>query len=125
MQQVSYGPLIMNIMSCYTGFFNVRRVAISSAGRVGCEFIHPHNRRTPLQAEEALGPISIPQGSRGVRSTGTFDSPATKIFFTINIITQYQCVHTEKSHVTCKNVYVFKLSLGVNEQMIESSNPDI
>ena len=27
MQQVSYGPLIMNmfIMSCYTGFFNVRR----------------------------------------------------------------------------------------------------
>jgi hypothetical protein len=26
----------------------------------------PHNRRTPLQAEEALGPISIPRGSRGV-----------------------------------------------------------
>ena len=25
MQQVSYGPLIMSIMSCYTGFFNVRR----------------------------------------------------------------------------------------------------
>ena len=25
-----------------------------------------HNRRTPLQAEEALGPISIPQGSHGV-----------------------------------------------------------
>ena len=25
-----------------------------------------HNRRMPLQAEEALGPISIPQGSRGV-----------------------------------------------------------
>jgi hypothetical protein len=25
-----------------------------------------HNRRTPLQAEEALGPISIPRGSRGV-----------------------------------------------------------
>jgi hypothetical protein len=23
----------------------------------------PHNRRTPLQAEEALGPISIPRGS--------------------------------------------------------------
>ena len=26
----------------------------------------PHNRRTPLQAEEALGPISILRGSRGV-----------------------------------------------------------
>jgi hypothetical protein len=26
----------------------------------------PHNRRTPLQAEEALGPIFIPRGSRGV-----------------------------------------------------------
>jgi hypothetical protein len=26
----------------------------------------PHNRRTPLQAEEVLGPISIPRGSRGV-----------------------------------------------------------
>ena len=26
----------------------------------------PHNRRTPLQAEEALGPISIHRGSRGV-----------------------------------------------------------
>jgi hypothetical protein len=26
----------------------------------------PHNRRMPLQAEEALGPISIPQGSHGV-----------------------------------------------------------
>ena len=26
----------------------------------------PHNRLTPLQAEEALGPISIPRGSRGV-----------------------------------------------------------
>jgi hypothetical protein len=24
-QQVSYGPLIMSIMSCYTGFFNVRK----------------------------------------------------------------------------------------------------
>jgi len=24
-QQVSYGPLIMSIMSCYTGFFNVRQ----------------------------------------------------------------------------------------------------
>ena len=26
----------------------------------------PHNRRTPLQAEEALGHIYIPRGSRGV-----------------------------------------------------------
>jgi hypothetical protein len=30
-------------------------------------FYIPHNRWAPLQAEEALGPISIPQGSRGVR----------------------------------------------------------
>ena len=29
-------------------------------------FYIPHNRRTPLQAEEALGPISIPRGSRVV-----------------------------------------------------------
>jgi hypothetical protein len=29
-------------------------------------FYTPHNRRTPLQAEEALGPISILRGSRGV-----------------------------------------------------------
>jgi hypothetical protein len=39
-------------MSCYTGFFNVRRgwqslntgpgfIYVSSAGRVGCEFLHP------------------------------------------------------------------------------------
>ena len=55
MQQVSYGPLIMSIMlimSCYTGFFNVRRgwqsltrdlgfIYVSSEGRVGCEFMHP------------------------------------------------------------------------------------
>jgi hypothetical protein len=26
----------------------------------------PHNRRTPRQAEEALGPISKPRGSSGV-----------------------------------------------------------
>jgi hypothetical protein len=26
----------------------------------------PHNRRTPFQAEEALGPISTPRDSRGV-----------------------------------------------------------
>ena len=29
-------------------------------------FYIPHNRRTPLQAEEALGPISITRGFRGV-----------------------------------------------------------
>jgi hypothetical protein len=131
-QQVSYGPLL--IMSCYTGFFNVRRgwqsLLLSkhpslrgcAGGRIDTRFIHPrsisplkgvnpagtpgyrngtesfcglkgrpshgtsvlftshlkdglvvnlyipHNRRTPLQAEEALGLISIPQGSRGVGS---------------------------------------------------------
>ena len=55
MQQVSYGPLIMSIMlimSCYTGFFNVRRgwQSLNTGPRfylrlirrtVGCEFIHP------------------------------------------------------------------------------------
>ena len=35
-------------------------IYVSSAGRVGCEFLYP------LQAEEALSPISIPWGSRGV-----------------------------------------------------------
>jgi hypothetical protein len=34
-------------------------------------FYIPHNRRTPLQAEEALGPISIPRGSRGVDSNAS------------------------------------------------------
>ena len=29
-------------------------------------FYIPHNRRMPFQAEEALGPISIPRGSHGV-----------------------------------------------------------
>ena len=57
MQQVSYGPLILSIMlimSCYTGFLNVRRgwqslnmgprltfIYVSSAGWVGYAFIHP------------------------------------------------------------------------------------
>ena len=35
-------------------------IYVSSAGRVGCEFLHP------LQTEEALSPISIPWGSQGV-----------------------------------------------------------
>jgi hypothetical protein len=52
------------------------RVAISQHGTsvlftshpqdgLAVNFYIPHNRRTPLQAEEALGPISIPRGSRG------------------------------------------------------------
>ena len=65
----------MLIMSCYTGFFNVRRrwqslntVLFTSHPQDGLiVYLYiPHNRRTPLQAEEALGPISIPRGSRGV-----------------------------------------------------------
>ena len=65
----------MLIMSCYTGFFNVRRgwqslntVLFTSHPQDGViVYLYiPHNRRTPLQAEEALGPISIPRGSRGV-----------------------------------------------------------
>jgi hypothetical protein len=69
---------IMLIMSCYTGFFNV---AISQHGTSVLFTSHPqdglvvnccipHNRRTPLQAEEALGPISISRDSRGVLSVG-------------------------------------------------------
>jgi hypothetical protein len=69
-QQVSYGPLIMSIMliiSCYTGFFNVRRgwQSLNTGPRFYLRLIRwtgwlcisyiPHNRRTPLQAEEALG----------------------------------------------------------------------
>ena len=74
----------MLIMSCYStlgsltcdedGNLSTRDLGIiyvSSEGRVGCEFIQTtvvnlYNRRTPLQAEEALGPISIHRGSRGV-----------------------------------------------------------
>ena len=48
----------------------------------------PHNRRTPLQAEEALGSISIPRGSRGVdtfqrtcvsraEKSGAYSTPGT------------------------------------------------
>jgi hypothetical protein len=45
----------------------------------------PHNRRMPLQAEEALGPISIPWGSRGVdpfqrtrvEKPGAYSTPGT------------------------------------------------
>ena len=84
MQHVSYGPLIMSIMliimnimlimSCYTGFFNVRigwqslntgpRFLFTSHPKDGLvvNLYIPHNRRMPLQAEEALGPISIPRG---------------------------------------------------------------
>ena len=50
-----------------------KRVAISQHGTSVLFMSHPkdglvvnlyipHNRRTPLQAEEALGPISIPRG---------------------------------------------------------------
>jgi hypothetical protein len=64
---------IMLIMSCYTA----ERVAISQHGTsvlftsqpqdgLVVNLYIPHNRRTPLQAEEVLGPISIPRGSRGV-----------------------------------------------------------
>jgi hypothetical protein len=55
----------------------VKRVAISQHGTSVLFTSHPkdglvvnlyipHNRRTPLQAEEALGPISIHRDSRGV-----------------------------------------------------------
>ena len=42
----------------------------------------PHNRRTPLQAEEALGPISIPRGSRGV---GTNNRLSYKVVYVLNM----------------------------------------
>ena len=56
---------------------SAKRVAISQNGTSVLFTSHPkdglvvnlyipHNRRTPLQAEEALGPISIPRRSRGV-----------------------------------------------------------
>jgi hypothetical protein len=40
-------------------------IYVSSEGRVGCEFIH---------SEEALGPISIPRGSRGVNPCHIYES---------------------------------------------------
>ena len=65
-------------MNCYTGFFNacgeggnlstrdLGFIYVSSAGRVGCEFLHPAQPTDAPSAEEALGPISIPRGSCGV-----------------------------------------------------------
>jgi hypothetical protein len=43
----------------------LKEIDLSKDGLVVNLYI-PHNRRTPLQAEEALGTISIPRGSRGV-----------------------------------------------------------
>ena len=34
----------------------------------------PHNRRMPLQVEEALGPMFIPRGSRGVNIPYNFEN---------------------------------------------------
>ena len=63
----------MLIMSCYT----VKRVAIPQHGTMVLFTSHPkdglvvnlcipHTRRMPLQAEEVLGPITIPRGSSGL-----------------------------------------------------------
>jgi hypothetical protein len=46
-------------------FLNVLVLNIAEKLLAGNLYI-PHNRRTPLQAEEALGPISIHRVSRGV-----------------------------------------------------------
>ena len=39
-------------------------IYVSSAGQVGCEFLHP--TQPPLQTEEALGPISIPRSLKKI-----------------------------------------------------------
>jgi hypothetical protein len=68
---------IMLIISCYTEFFNVRRGWQSQHGTSVLFTSHPmdglvvnlyipHNTRTPLQAEEALDPISMSRGSGGI-----------------------------------------------------------
>jgi hypothetical protein len=47
----------------------------------------PQNRRTPLQAEEALGPISIPRGSRGVdpfQRTSASRAEKPGVYFTLD-----------------------------------------
>ena len=55
----------------------------------------PHNRRMPLQAEEALGPISIPQGSRGVdplkHITDLFTPIDTKEYYLLQLSVVWQC----------------------------------
>jgi hypothetical protein len=62
---------------CAGGRIGTKSVAISQHGTSVLFTSHtkdglvvnlyiPHNQLTPLQAEEALGPISIPQGSRRV-----------------------------------------------------------
>ena len=68
----------MLIMSCYStlgsltceedGNLSTRDLGIIYRPKDGLvvNLYIPHNRRTPLQAEEALGPISMHRGSRGV-----------------------------------------------------------
>ena len=72
---------IMLIMSCYTGFFNVRRwwQSLNTGPRftshpkdeLVVNLYIPHNRRTPLQAEEALVGLTpfrglVPLGRRNL-----------------------------------------------------------
>jgi len=60
----------------------------------------PHNQRMPLQAEEALGPISIPRGSCGVdpfqrtsasraEKPGAYSTPGTPSFWTYITFKQF------------------------------------
>ena len=65
-------------MSCYTGFFNMRRgwqslntgprFYLRLIRRMGWLSIYTSrpNRRMPLHAEEALGSIYVPRGSHSV-----------------------------------------------------------
>ena len=77
-QQVSVGPLIM---SCYTGFLNVRRrwqslntgprfyLRLASAGRVGCEFLHPaHPTDAPSSRRSSRSPFLYPGIPAGCRN---------------------------------------------------------
>ena len=71
-------------MSCYSEFFNVRRgwqslntgprFNVSPEGQVGCEFIHPHNRRIkrPLKPKK-LSHFYTPDGPTDRRIDGWTD----------------------------------------------------
>jgi hypothetical protein len=68
----------------------------------------PHNRRTPLQAEEALGPISIPRGSCGVdpfqrtsasraEKPGAYSTPGTPSMEQV-VLTRCRIGHSRLTH---------------------------
>ena len=67
----SYWAVTLGSLTCGEGGNLSTRdldfIYVSSAGRIGCELLHPAQPTDAPSNEEAPGPISIPQGSRGVK----------------------------------------------------------